>query len=123
MSDNPERMYPMLLNFVRKEYISKNLLRVTVTGEDLVGFPEDQNGTHIKVFFPNRKNGILQLPYREGETVFWPEHKPVPRAYSVRKYRSDVNELDIDFVTHGENSLGGGRTLKAKTSSKIGTVG
>lgn len=71
MSDNPERLYPMLLNFVRKEYVSKNLLRVTVTGEDLIGFPENQGGTHIKVFFPNRENGILQLPYREGETVVY----------------------------------------------------
>lgn len=123
MSDNPGRMYPMLLNFVRKEYISKNLLRVTVTGEDLVGFPEDQSGTHIKVFFPNKENGILQLPYLEGETVVWPEHKPVPRAYSVRKYRADTNELDIDFVAHGEGSPGSGWALKAKEGSQIGLVG
>ncbi|MBD1557630.1 siderophore-interacting protein [Vibrio sp. S9_S30] len=123
MSDNPERLYPMLLNFVRKEYVSKNLLRVTVTGEDLAGFPEDQGGSHIKVFFPNRKSGILQLPYREGETIVWPEHKPVPRAYSVRQYRANVNELDIDFVTHGVDSPGGGWALKAKEGSQIGIVG
>ena len=123
MSDNPERLYPMLLDFVRKEFISKHLLRVTVTGKELKGFPEDQNGTHLKVFFPNRESGILQLPYREGETIIWPEHKPVPRAYTVRKYRADVNELDIDFVTHGLEAPGGGWALKAKAGSQIGLVG
>lgn len=123
MSDKPDRLYPMLLDFVRKESISKNLLRVTVTGEELKGFPEDQNGTHIKVFFPNRESGILQLPYMENETVIWPEHKPVPRAYTVRKYRADTNELDIDFVIHGTNSPGGGWAINARHGSQIGLVG
>ncbi|EHI9271336.1 siderophore-interacting protein [Vibrio vulnificus] len=123
MSDSPERVYPMLLDFVRKEAISKNLLRVTLTGEDLIGFPEDQNGSHIKVFFPNQASGILQLPVREGENVIWPEHKPVPRAYSVRQYRAAVNELDIDFVTHGEETPGGGWALKAGIGSQIGLIG
>ncbi|MCE0556841.1 siderophore-interacting protein [Motilimonas sp. E26] len=123
MSDNNERTYPMLLDFVRKQPVSKNLLRVTVTGEDLKGFPEDQNGTHIKVFFPNRESGILQLPYREGETIIWPEHKPVPRAYTVRKYRADANELDIDFVIHGTDAPGGGWAFKAQAGSQIGLVG
>lgn len=50
MSNEVERVYPRLLDFVRKKYVSKNLLRVTLTGEDLIGFPEDQNGSHIKVF-------------------------------------------------------------------------
>lgn len=123
MSDQPVRLHPMLLDFVRKEKISKHLLRVTVTGDSLKGFPEDQNGTHIKVFFPNRESGILQLPYREGETVIWPEHKPVPRAYTVRKYRADVNELDIDFVIHGTDSPGGGWAIKAEQGFQIGLVG
>lgn len=74
MSNEVERVYPRLLDFVRKKYVSKNLLRVTLTGEDLIGFPEDQNGSHIKVFFPNQASGILQLPIREGDKVIWPEH-------------------------------------------------
>lgn len=123
MSDNPERLYPMLLDFVRKEHISKHLLRVTVTGEDLRGFPDDQNGSLIKVFFPNRESGVLQLPYRKGDTIIWPEHKPVPRAYTVRKYRADVNEIDIDFVMHGADSPGGGWAIKAKQGSQIGLIG
>lgn len=123
MSDSLKRLYPMLLNFVRKEAISKHLLRVTVTGRDLQGFPEDQSGTHIKVFFPNRDNGVLELPYREGDTLFWTANKPVVRAYTARKYHADVNELDIDFVIHGEDSPGGGWAIKAKVGSQIGLVG
>ncbi|EOC7931793.1 siderophore-interacting protein [Vibrio cholerae] len=123
MSNEVERVYPRLLDFVRKKYVSKNLLRVTLTGEDLIGFPEDQNGSHIKVFFPNQASGILQLPIREGDKVIWPEHKPVPRAYTVRQYRAQSNELDIDFVVHGEGTPGGGWALKAQTGSQLGLIG
>lgn len=123
MSETSERVYPMLLDFVRKERISEHLWRVTVTSEELIGFPEDQNGKHIKVFFPNRENGILQFPYMQDQQIVWPEHKPVPRAYTVRKYHADVNELDIDFVVHGEHSPGGGWAMKATKGSQIGLVG
>jgi len=41
------------------------------------------------------------LPIRYEDHVEYPEHKPVPRAYSVRKYHPETNELDIDFVAHG----------------------
>lgn len=118
-----ERVTPMRLEFVRKAWICKNLLRVTLTGEDLRGFPDNQNGSHIKVFFPNQQSGILQLPVRHGEEVIWPEHKPVARAYSVRQYRAADNELDIDFVTHGTATPGGGWALKATRGSTIGLIG
>lgn len=123
MSNEATRTYPMLLDFVRKEYISKHLLRVTLTGDALIGFPEDKNGMHIKVFFPNKESGILQLPHLEEGTVVWPEQKPIPRAYTVRKYRADVNEIDIDFVVHGSDTPGSGWAFTAQEGAQIGLVG
>lgn len=50
MSNEVERVYPRLLDFVRKKYVSKNLLRVTLTGEDLIGFPEIKMGHTLRFF-------------------------------------------------------------------------
>lgn len=45
------------------------------------------------------------------------------RAYTVRDYREEVNELDIDFVTHGDSSPASGWAVNAKPGSKIGVAG
>ncbi len=116
-------MSPRRLDYVRKRYISPHLLRVTFSGPDLLDFPVDKNGAHIKLFFPNQETGILQLPGKQGDKIIWPEHKPVPRAYSVRKYRPEVNELDIDFVAHGGKSPGSGWAVNAKKGDWIGLAG
>jgi len=114
---------PMLLVVKRKKYITPHLIRVTFGGDELVGFPENRNGGHIKVFFPNQESGILQLPIRYEDHVEYPEHKPVPRAYSVRKYYPETNELDIDFVAHGEGTPGSGWAINAKQGDELGVIG
>lgn len=114
---------PKLIVFKRKKYITPHLIRVTFGGDDLIGFPENCNGGHIKVFFPNQESGILQLPVRYEDHVEYPEHKPVPRAYSVRKYHPETNELDIDFVAHGEGSPGSGWAIAAKEGDTLGLIG
>ncbi len=114
---------PKLLVFKRKQYITPHLIRVTFSGDDLIGFSDNHNGGHIKVFFPNQESGILQFPIRYEDRVEYPEHKPVARAYSVRKYHPETNELDIDFVAHGEGSPGSGWALAAKEGDTLGLIG
>lgn len=123
MSQEVERVYPMELSVVNKYYVAKDLLRVTLTGERLSEFPNQCNGAHIKVFFPNVESGILQLPIREGRTVIWPEHKPVARAYTVREYRRQQLELDIDFVDHGDGSVASRWARHAQVGDTLGLVG
>nr|WP_086940198.1 siderophore-interacting protein [Thaumasiovibrio occultus] len=123
MSTPDERVKPRLIECIRKEYITPNLIRVTFSCDDLLGFPEDKNGAGIKLFFANRESGTLELPWREGDKICWPEHKPVPRAYTVRQYRADTNELDIDFVAHNKTSPGAGWAVNCQPGDTIGLAG
>lgn len=119
-------IYPIKAKLIvckRKQYITPHLIRVTFTGDELIGFAENRNGAHIKVFFPNQESGILQLPVRYEDRVEYPEHKPVPRAYSVRKYHPESNELEIDFVAHGEDSVGSGWAIAAQEGDALGLIG
>ncbi|USD64507.1 siderophore-interacting protein [Vibrio sp. SCSIO 43136] len=114
---------PRLIHCVRKEYITPNLLRITFSGDELDGFPDDQNGAMIKLFFPNAKTGLLELPYMQDGVMNWPVNKPVSRAYTVRYYRPEQNELDVDFVTHSANSPASGWAISANTGDTIAVAG
>ncbi|WP_440054720.1 siderophore-interacting protein [Pseudoalteromonas sp. T1lg65] len=115
---------PRRVHCVGKRYITPNLLRITVSGEQLQGFPTGHGGAHIKLFFANRESGTLELPIRDAEgKIHWPENRPVTRAYTVRAYRPEVNELDIDFVVHGDKSPASGWAVHAVIGSELGVAG
>ncbi len=118
-----DRLKPRLIECVRKEYITPNLLRVTFSCDELIDFPKDKNGGLIKLFFANQTTGSLDLPWRDGDKIFWPKNKPVSRAYTVRKYHPDSNELDVDFVAHGVDSPGSGWAMTCQKGDVIGLAG
>ncbi|CCQ10009.1 iron-chelator utilization protein [Pseudoalteromonas luteoviolacea B = ATCC 29581] len=107
-----------------KRYITPNLLRITVSGDELIGFPCGYHAAHIKLFFANRHTRQLDLPVRDTQGVIhWPEARPVTRAYTVRAFRQEMNELDIDFVVHGDDSPASGWALNATIGSELGIAG
>ena len=71
--------------------------RITLHGQDLEEFPLGYEGGYIKLLFPVDSKKVL--PDAEavdaGATV-------IMRTYTVRNFRPDELELDIDLVLHGE---------------------
>ncbi|MGK0526109.1 MAG: NADPH-dependent ferric siderophore reductase [Pseudomonadales bacterium] len=72
---------PRTLDVIRSAYITPHMLRVTLGGSGLAGFPEDQESAYIKLIFPQ--------PGRA---------RPLMRTYTISGQRSD--EIDVDFVLH-----------------------
>ena len=64
--------------------ISKNMKRLTFSHEDLYDFPESEVGGYVKLIFPD-KNDLS---------------KSFSRPFTVRNYRRNLLEIDIDFVIH-----------------------
>lgn len=60
------------------------MLRISLDGEGMTGFPEAQEGGFLK----------LRLPQADGETAV--------RTYTIRQQRNDA--LDIDLTLHAETS-------------------
>lgn len=71
------------LTVARSSSLTPNMLRLTLQGEDLAGFPEDAEGAYFKLVFP-------------GDD---PE-RPVLRTYTVAKHRPEQHEIDVDFMLH-----------------------
>lgn len=82
----PHRPPPRTLTVIAKSSVTPNMLRVTLGGPGLAGFPRDQQGGYVK----------LQLPQAEG--------KKAVRTYTIRAQRND--EIDLDFALHGDTATG-----------------
>ncbi len=74
---------PRQFDVIRKSKVTPNMLRVTLGGEGMKTFPEDQASAHVKLMFDNPG-----------------QQKPIRRTYTVRAQRED--EIDIDFVMHDD---------------------
>lgn len=80
-----KRPPPRTLEVLRKSLVTPHMLRVTLGGPGLEGFPGDSVGGYIK----------LRLAEPDSEA-----DKPVVRTYTVRHYDAALKELDVDFVVH-----------------------
>ena len=82
--------------------VTPQLVRVTFHSPDLEGFVSASFDDHIKLFFP--ADGIPILPTPSEQGLAFPEgaQRPPTRDYTPRSYRATQNELDIEFVLHGD---------------------
>ena len=111
-SDRNKSSTLAVVDVLRSERISPNFVRVTVAGEQLgpmphVGFdqwfrlflPQEQGETSFNL--PNRADLIGYLKFlRMPEAI-----RPHLRNYTVREFRPERHELDIDFVVHGDEGV------------------
>lgn len=79
---------PRDLTVIGKQYVTPNMLRVTLGGDGIKDFPEDQASAYVKLIFPiknDEKDRVLR------------------RTYTVRHDRitDQGRVIDLDFVMHG----------------------
>lgn len=81
-----KRPPPRTVQVIRKQLVSPNMLRVTIGGPGLDGFPDDPDGGYIKLH--------MSLDESDGDL------KPAIRTYTIRRFDASREELDVDFVLH-----------------------
>ncbi|WP_420589163.1 siderophore-interacting protein [Bacterioplanoides sp.] len=106
---------PYRLTVSQSQSITKNMRRVTLTGDDLNEFPEGCEGGYVKLLFP--PHGETKLPSAEAVDAGAPV---IMRTYTVRKFNKADLTLDIDLVLHGEVSEDYSLTSSSSTTSKSG---
>ncbi len=78
----------------RVQQLSPRMVRVTFTGEDLVGFGWNGPAAHMKLFLPEPGQAEPTLPEEGGP-------RPLTRTYTPRRFDPSIPELDVEFVLHG----------------------
>lgn len=99
-----KRPSPRIADVVRVENITPRMVRVTFGGENMTGFSSNGPAEHVRIYLPNEDTGILTLPVPGPDGLEFPEdvERPKSRAYTPRRWSAEANELDVDFVIHGE---------------------
>ncbi|MEH6728260.1 MAG: siderophore-interacting protein [Hyphomicrobiales bacterium] len=88
---------PRLLEVERACHITPSMVRITFAGDELEGIPTDRSGGNCKIMLSadGQSKDSFAAQLENGP-------KPVTRTYTVRQFRDDPLEMDIDFVAHGD---------------------
>ncbi|MFJ3199246.1 siderophore-interacting protein [Streptomyces sp. NPDC086989] len=120
------------LEVLRTRRIGHSFLRVTFGGESLAGFRSGGYDQSLSLFLPPEHEEHTVLPSTDEDTWFgaWravPDaDRPVMRSYTVREQRrtpGGVDEVDIDFVLHGDASPASRWAGRAVTGRRIMAIG
>ena len=114
----PKKLIPRILTVSRATRLTPNMIRVTFAGPELADIPAGCEGAHCKLLLPvegqSRADFAMQL--ERGPN-------PARRTYTVRHLRSDPAEIDIDFVSHGDEGPASAWALRAQPGSFCGFSG
>ncbi|WP_329024037.1 siderophore-interacting protein [Streptomyces sp. NBC_00690] len=105
------------LHVSRTERITPLMQRVTFGGEDLADFSHVSPDQHSKLFFSRQEGRAPVVPPMpaDGDVGRWyrdylamPEaERPWMRSYTIRSHDPVRQEIDIDFVLHGDGDHSG----------------
>lgn len=99
-----KRPSPRIAKIVRVSRLTPHMIRITFGGESLTGLVSKGPAEHVRIYLPNEQTGVLTLPVPGPDGLQFPEdlERPKSRAYTPRHWSPEINELDVDFVIHGE---------------------
>ncbi|MFE1553392.1 siderophore-interacting protein [Streptomyces sp. NPDC058734] len=120
------------MEVLRTRRLGHSFLRVTFGGESLADFRSGGYDQSLSLFLPPAHVEHTELPSTDEDTWFgaWrampDEDRPVMRSYTVREQRrtdEGVDEVDIDFVLHGDASPASRWAGRAVTGRRIMAIG
>lgn len=87
------------LTVQQKQLVAEQFWRITFQSEDLAGFNSPGTDDHIKLFFPDKGQGLI-VPTMGEEGIVWPnEQRPPARDYTPLAFDGQ-SSLVIDFFRH-----------------------
>lgn len=96
--------------------LSPHMKRIVLSGDDLEGFPTNQEGAHVKVVIP--APGELVPKIRIG-----PNMKKFMRSYTIRYFDCAKNLLTIDFAVNDHVGVAANWAMNAQVGDYLGIAG
>lgn len=107
----------------RIKRVTPRLARVTVGGGDLADFPGAGTDQNVMLYFYPDGVELPEPLTLESARARWSQVRPLTRTYTVRRHDPAANELDFDFVLHGEHGLASSWALGARPGDPLIFVG
>ncbi|EME4718640.1 siderophore-interacting protein, partial [Pseudomonas aeruginosa] len=107
----------------RREQLSPALTRFVFGGPEVAEMKTLAADQRIKIFFPDASGQPPNLPggsewyqaYRSVE----PARRPPMRTYTIRALRAEQEEVDVEFVLHGENGPASAWATHARIGDRL----
>ncbi|MEV0055601.1 siderophore-interacting protein [Saccharopolyspora shandongensis] len=122
------RTFPV--EVARVQRLGPSFVRITFTAECLRSFGAGGHDQRIKLVLPQPGRTLADFPSGADWYQRWlampDEIRPNLRTYTVRAYRAESAELDVDFVLHGGPGHGGPASnwaAQARPGDEIGLLG
>lgn len=121
MSQPAYRLFNVELK--RREQLSPALTRFVFGGPEVAEMKTLAADQRIKIFFPDASGRPPSLPggsewyqaYRSVE----PARRPPMRTYTIRALRAEQEEVDVEFVLHGENGPASAWATHARIGDRL----
>lgn len=113
-----KKKLPRVLRVKHAHYLTPNMVRVTFSGSELEGIPAGHEGGNCKLTLPNENQSHEEFLAQLKQGVKFPV-----RTYTIRAFREDDLELDIDFVAHGDEGPASRWAMSAKPGDFCGFMG
>ncbi|MBH9387568.1 siderophore-interacting protein [Pseudomonas aeruginosa] len=121
MSQPAYRLFNVELK--RREQLSPALTRFVFGGPEVAEMKTLAADQRIKIFFPDASGQPPSLPggsewyqaYRSGA----PARRPPMRTYTIRALRAEQEEVDVEFVLHGENGPASAWATHARIGDRL----
>jgi NADPH-dependent ferric siderophore reductase len=116
---------PRLLTVKHVHDVGPHLRRLCLTSPELADYPFSCGGAHIKIMLPQAGQQHIVLPTPSPKGPRWEDlsQKPIIRTFTVRAFRREALELDIDFALHGDIGPASRFALHAKPGDQLGISG
>lgn len=116
----PKKLKPIPCILIVKDafFLSPHMVRVVLTSPELESRPTGCEGANCKIFIPKEKQSPDELIEQITNGP-----RPTIRTYTVRNFRKDVLELDIDFVVHSDGGPASDFAVNAKPGDFLGFRG
>ena len=118
---------PYAVSVARVQRLSPSFTRITFTGPELEHFGTEGLDQRVKLVLPLPETGLTHFPFAEDWFALWrnlDEEKRNPlRTYTVLEPRPDLQEIDIDFVRHGNEGQAARWLNEVTVGSEVAIVG
>ncbi|GGX88669.1 siderophore-interacting protein [Streptomyces hiroshimensis] len=111
-----------LLEVRKVDRLTPSTVRVTFGGPALEGFCQQAPTDHVKLCFAESGAELPVEPVIRDDTWMDAPVEPITRDYTVRYYRPEAQELDVDMVLHGDG-VGSAWAAQAEPGMRLGVLG
>jgi NADPH-dependent ferric siderophore reductase len=117
----PARLWRVPVRSV--ERVTPAMARVTVGGPDLAHFPAAGSDQNVMLYFYPEGTRLPEPLTLDVARRMWSQARPQTRTYTIRRYDPATNEIDFDFVLHGDHGLACGWAQRAQPGDSLIFVG